>query len=164
MNTNRELPQNFIQRWQLAYMDQSLYIQNYSSSKWVKYILILIFVENISRGLKMEIVFKRRLMNELLTTYLPSLLLLCITYATTYFKSFYFEAALTVNLTVMLVQTTLFIRYHVTSINYLKKKCLECDGEVATHLLCETGGYLVDLWTAHPIHRGHSSHIERGLQ
>ena len=69
----------------------------------------------------MEIVFKRRLMNELLTTYLPSLLLLCITYATTYFKSFYFEAALTVNLTVMLVQTTLFIRYHVTSINYLKK-------------------------------------------
>ena len=70
----------------------------------------------------MEIVFKRRLMNELLTTYLPSLLLLCITYATTYFKSFYFEAALTVNLTVMLVQTTLFIRYHVTSINYLKKK------------------------------------------
>ena len=69
-----------------------------------------IFVENISRGLKMEIVFKRRLTNELLTTYLPSLLLLCITYATTYFKSFYFEAALTVNLTVMLVLTTLFIR------------------------------------------------------
>ena len=69
-----------------------------------------IYVENINRGLKMEIVFKRRLTNELLTTYLPSLLLLFITYATTYFKSFYFEAALTVNLTVMLVLTTLFIR------------------------------------------------------
>ena len=68
-------------------------------------------VENIGRGLKMEIVFKRRLMNELLTTFLPSLLLLFITYATTFFKSFYFEAALTVNLTVMLVFTTLFIRY-----------------------------------------------------
>ena len=68
------------------------------------------FVENSSRGLKMEIIFKRRLTNELLTTYLPSLLLLGITYATTYFKPFYFEAALTVNLTVMLVQTTLFIR------------------------------------------------------
>ena len=111
MNTNRELPQYFIQRWQLAYMDQSLYIQNYSSSKWVKYILILIFVENISRGLKMEIIFKRRLTNELLTTYLPSLLLLGITYATTLFKPFYFEAAVTVNLTVLLVLTTLFIRY-----------------------------------------------------
>ena len=58
----------------------------------------------------MEIVFRRRLTNELLTTYLPSLLLLLITYATTYFKPFYFEAALTVNLTVMLVITTLFIR------------------------------------------------------
>ena len=57
----------------------------------------------------MEIVFKRMLTNELLTTYLPSLLLLCITYATTYFKSFYFEAALTVNLTVMLVLTSMFI-------------------------------------------------------
>ena len=68
-------------------------------------------VENISQGLKMEIVFKRRLTNELLTTYLPSLLLLFITYATTYFKPFYFEAALTVNLTVLLVLTTLFIRF-----------------------------------------------------
>ena len=67
-------------------------------------------LENINRGLKMEIVFKRRLTNELLTTYLPSLLLLGITYATTFFKSFFFEAALTVNLTVMLVLTTLFIR------------------------------------------------------
>ena len=63
-----------------------------------------------SKGLKMEIVFKRRLINELLTTYLPSFLLLFISYATTFFKPFYFEAAVTVNLTVMLVTTTLFIR------------------------------------------------------
>ena len=75
------------------------------------HILNLIIVENIGRGLKMEIVFKRRLMNELLTTFLPSILLLFISYATTFFKSFYFEAALTVNLTVMLVFTTLFIRW-----------------------------------------------------
>ena len=58
----------------------------------------------------MEIVFKRRLVNELLTTYLPSILLLLISYATTFFKPFYFEAAVTVNLTVMLVTTTLFVR------------------------------------------------------
>ena len=63
-----------------------------------------------SSGLKMEIVFKRRVTNELLTTYLPSFLLLLITYATTFFKQFYFEAAVTVNLTVMLVTTNLFIR------------------------------------------------------
>ena len=64
-----------------------------------------------SSGLKMEIVFKRRLVNELLTTYLPSFLLLLISYATTFFKPFYFEAAVTVNLTVMLVTTTLFVRW-----------------------------------------------------
>jgi len=60
-------------------------------------------------GIKMEIIFKRRLTNELMTTYLPSFFLLGICYATTYFKAFYFEANVTVNLTVMLVATTLFI-------------------------------------------------------
>ena len=59
----------------------------------------------------MEIVFKRRLTNELLTTYLPSFLLLLMSYATTFFKPFYFEAAVTVNLSILLVTTTLFIRY-----------------------------------------------------
>ena len=58
----------------------------------------------------MEIVFKRRLINELLTTYLPSFLLLLISYATTFFKPFYFEAAVTVNLSILLVTTTLLIR------------------------------------------------------
>ena len=68
-----------------------------------------------SNGLKMEIVFKRRLTNELLTTYLPSFLLLLMSYATTFFKPFYFEAAVTVNLSILLVTTTLFIRfiYHI---------------------------------------------------
>ena len=59
----------------------------------------------------MEITFKRRLTNELMTTFVPSFFLLGICYATTYFKPFYFEANVTVNLTVMLVATTLFIRY-----------------------------------------------------
>ena len=58
----------------------------------------------------MEVTFRRILTNELLTTYLPSFFLLGICYATTFFKQFYFEAAVTVNLTVMLVATTLFIR------------------------------------------------------
>ena len=57
----------------------------------------------------LEVVFKRRLMNEILTTYLPSTLLILITYATTYFPTFFFEAAVTVNLTTMLVMTTIFI-------------------------------------------------------
>ena len=63
----------------------------------------------------MEIVFKRRLTNEILTTYLPSFLLLLMSYATTFFKPIYFEASVTVNLSILLVTTTLFIR-QVTSI------------------------------------------------
>ena len=80
----------FRKRWTLDYIDPDL--QSY--------------------GLKMEIVFKRRITNELLTTYLPSILLLGISYATTFFKSFYFEAQVTVNLSVMLVTTNLFIRFY----------------------------------------------------
>ena len=64
-----------------------------------------------SSGLKMQIVFKRRLTNELLTTYLPSLILILMCYATSFFKPIYFEAAVTVNLSILLVTTTLFIRF-----------------------------------------------------
>ena len=48
-------------------------------------------------------------MSEMMTTYFPSLLLMMITYATTFFKPFFFEAALSVNITTMLVMTTIFI-------------------------------------------------------
>ena len=56
----------------------------------------------------MAISLKRKIQTEMLTTYLPTLLLLIITYATTFFKPIYFEASLTVNLTIMLVMTTIF--------------------------------------------------------
>ena len=71
----------------------------------------MILSDSVNDGVQMEMTFKRRLTNELLTTYLPTILPLGITYSTTFFKPFFFEAALTVNLTVMLVITTLFIRY-----------------------------------------------------
>ena len=52
---------------------------------------------------------KRKITSEMMTTYFPSLLLTAITFATTFFKPFFFEAALSVNLTTMLVMTTIFI-------------------------------------------------------
>ena len=64
---------------------------------------------NLQLGVKMTIVLKRKIMNEMMTTYLPSLLLMLITYATTFFKPYFFEAALSVNLTTMLVMTTIFM-------------------------------------------------------
>ena len=48
-------------------------------------------------------------MNEAMTTFFPSVLLIAISYITTFFKPVFFEAALSVNLTVLLVLTTLFI-------------------------------------------------------
>ena len=60
-------------------------------------------------GICMTIAMKRKIMSEMMTTYFPSLLLMMITYATTFFKPFFFEAALSVNLTTMLVMTTIFI-------------------------------------------------------
>ena len=48
-------------------------------------------------------------LSNFMTTYFPSLLLTAITVATTFFKPFFCEAALSVNLTTMLVMTTIFI-------------------------------------------------------
>ena len=61
------------------------------------------------QGVSMEIKFKRKIMSEMMTTYLPSMLLMMITYATTFFKPLLIEAALSVNLTTMLVMTTIFM-------------------------------------------------------
>ena len=60
-------------------------------------------------GLNVVVKLKRRIINEILTTYLPSFIILVIVYSTNYFKPFFFEAAVTVNLTSLLVLTTLFI-------------------------------------------------------
>ena len=60
-------------------------------------------------GVSMVVVLKRKITSEMMTTYFPSLLLTAITFATTFFKPFFFEAALSVNLTTMLVMTTIFI-------------------------------------------------------
>ena len=62
-----------------------------------------------SKGIQMKLKLKRKIMSEMMTTYFPSLLLMMITFATTFFKPFFFEAALSVNLTTMLVMTTIFI-------------------------------------------------------
>ena len=69
----------------------------------------LIKGDNLQDGITMVIVMKRKIMSEMMTTFFPSLLLMLITFATTFFKPFFFEAALSVNLTTMLVMTTIFI-------------------------------------------------------
>ena len=61
------------------------------------------------KGISIQVFLKRKIMSEMLVTYFPSVLLMAITFATTFFKPFFFEAGLSVNLTTMLVMTTIFI-------------------------------------------------------
>ena len=63
----------------------------------------------MSEGIQLKVTFKRLIMNEVLTTYLPTALLMIISHSTTFFPKERFEANLTVNLSVMLVMTTLFV-------------------------------------------------------
>lgn len=56
-----------------------------------------------------EIALGRRILSEIMTTYLPTTLICIVAFSTNYFKAFFFEAVVTVNLTSLLVLTTLFI-------------------------------------------------------
>ena len=87
MESETELTQYLITNWTLAYKDS----------------------DNVDLGIQMTIVLKRRLLNAILTVYLPTVLVLIIVYATNFFQDFFFEAIVTVNLTSLLVLTTLFI-------------------------------------------------------
>ena len=63
----------------------------------------------VGDGLRLKIIFKRIIVSEVLTTYLPTFLLILISISTTYFNEIYFEAILSVNLSVLFVMTTLFV-------------------------------------------------------
>ena len=56
----------------------------------------------------MALKLKRKVATELLTTYLPTILLLLITFVTIFFDKDLFGDVIAVNLTIMLVMTTIF--------------------------------------------------------
>ena len=56
----------------------------------------------------MAIKLKRKVVTELVTTFLPTILLLLITFTTIFFDKDLFGDAIAVNLTIMLVMTTIF--------------------------------------------------------
>ena len=58
-------------------------------------------------GVRVLVVLGRRLLSNILTVYMPTILLNIMGHVTVYFKPFFFEAIITVNLTVMLVLTTM---------------------------------------------------------
>ena len=86
------------------YMWQDIELNQFVIKEWS-----LIRWSHPKEGAKMVMKMKRRIIREMMTTYLPSILLMIITFATTFFKPLLIEAALSVNLTTMLVMTTIFI-------------------------------------------------------
>ena len=50
-------------------------------------------------GVSMTIVLRRKILSEMMGTYLPSILLMMITFATTFFKPYFFEAVSYTHLT-----------------------------------------------------------------
>ena len=62
-----------------------------------------------SRQVVVELMLGRRLLSIILTVFIPTLLLNLIGHSANYFKHFFFEAVISLNVTVMLVLTTMFI-------------------------------------------------------
>ena len=87
-------------------MEEEVEMTLFTITEWV---LVHRNISNHQEGVKMTVTLQRKLLNELMTTYLPSLLLMLITWSTTFFKPYFFEAALSVNLTTLLVMTSIFI-------------------------------------------------------
>ena len=97
--TVKLLPHNMI-------MERSLDMTLFVISSWA---LKARDPSNPEEGIMMSVVLKRKISKEILTTYVPTALLMMITIATVFFKPQYFEAALGTNLTTMLMMTTIFM-------------------------------------------------------
>ena len=72
-------------------MSGRLELMQYTVKDWT--------MEESSTGVLVTLVLGRKILNELLTTYLPTSLLILIVHSTNYYKDFFFEAVVTVNLT-----------------------------------------------------------------
>ena len=103
MESDTVLVQYIITQWSLDYKNSSKFTILSNSASLTD------CPGDPDSGVNVVIVMQRRIINELLTTYLPTFFILLIVYATNFFKPFFFEAIVTVNLTSQLVLTTLFI-------------------------------------------------------
>ena len=60
---------------------------------------------------RVEIVIQRRLLSLILTAIIPTIILNIVGHMSNYFKEFFFEGLMGLNVTVMLVLTTMFLRH-----------------------------------------------------
>merc|ERR1712012_312430 len=59
--------------------------------------------------LRVEVIIQRRLLSLVLTAFVPTIILNIIGHMSNYFKEFFFEGLMSLNVTVMLVLTTMFL-------------------------------------------------------
>ena len=97
MMNKKKSERNF---WQLKQEDLDLTMFTITSLTLAK--------EKDANMVTMVLKLKRKVATELLTTYLPTILLLLITFVTIFFDKDLFGDAIAVNLTIMLVMTTIF--------------------------------------------------------
>jgi hypothetical protein len=74
---------------------------------FIRYTDMVVTGISANRRVQVHVVMGRRILSSLLTVYIPTILLNVMGHVTVYFKPFFFEAIITVNLTVMLVLTTM---------------------------------------------------------
>ena len=84
-------------------------IEMLGETELMKYTVQSWSIETLEHGICVTIVLGRKILNAFLTTYLPTILLMIIIHSTNYYKDFFFEAIVTVNLTGMLVLCTMFV-------------------------------------------------------
>ena len=61
--------------------------------------------------LRINIFIQRRLLSLVLTAFIPTIILNVMGHMSNYFKEFFFEGIMSLNVTVMLALTTIFLRY-----------------------------------------------------
>ena len=66
--------------------------------------------EERTSNVTLKIVIQRRLLSMTLTTFLPTILINIIGHMSNYFSKDFYEGVMAMNVTVMLVLTTLFVR------------------------------------------------------
>ena len=80
------------------------------SEELMQYIIIKYQMKKIkSSNMIILMTFGRKILSQILTIYLPSSIIIVVVYSTNYLKQFFFEAIVSVNLTAMLVLTTIFL-------------------------------------------------------
>ena len=97
-----------------AFVDISIGDLNYSGPKELTQYFIKkeVFYSKEQGGIEttvVDIFLGRRLLSIILTVFVPTIILNLVGHASNYFKEFFFEAIISVNVTAMLVLTTMFI-------------------------------------------------------